>query len=538
MTLTTTGLSSGLTGPGIHGVSTGTASAVAAVFVRCTLSAWPYDWFVSGSNSDISERTNSPVPGFPDILLALDRSGRGGLREQLQHQLRLAIQQGRLPVAAPLPPSRTLARELGVARSVVVDAYEQLAAEGYLDARQGSGTRVLPTTKPVPADPTLHAAAPHTVRLVGGLPDPALFPRAEWLRHYRWALSTVPNQRLGYPGPLGEASLREALTHYVTRVRGAVVRSDRLLITSGLTQAIVLLCRALRKRGAEAIAIEDPGFGFHREAIANTGLRVVPIPVDDEGLDVVGLAEHDVAAVLVAPAHSYPTGALLSPARRTALIEWAHTKDALIIEDDYDAEFRYDRAPIGALQGLAPERVVYAGCASKTLTPALRLGWMTLPGRIVEDVVQQKLLDDMGTTMLEQIALARFIDTGGLTRHLRRVRPIYRRRLGTALGALAVSMPDAVPKRVGAGLHLYLQLPDWCDELCLVDSAYKRGLVIEGASWHWSVPRSAPPALVVGYGAIDEPTIRAGLTTLASIYREQDAHHPNRRQKSTPVQKP
>lgn len=488
---------------------------------------------MSGSNSDISKRTNSSVPGFSDILLALDRSGRRGLREQLQQQLRLAIQQGRLPAETLLPPSRALACELGVARSVVVDTYEQLAADGYLGARQGSGTRVLRIAEPVPAHPAVRTEPGHTVRLVGGLPDPALFPRAEWLRHYRSALNTVPNQQLGYPGPLGALSLREALTNYVARVRGVVVQPDRVLITSGLTQAITLLCRALRGRGAETIAVEDPGFGFHREAISNTGLRVVPIPVDDDGLDVAKLAEHDVAAVLVAPAHSYPTGAVLSPARRTALIEWAQDNDALVVEDDYDAEFRYDRAPIGALQGLAPERVAYAGCASKTLTPALRLGWVAVPSRLVEDVVRQKLLDDMGTTMLEQLTLARFIEAGALTRHLRRVRPIYRRRLDAALEAVATSLPDAVPKRVAAGLHLYVQLPNWCDELGLIETAYQRGLLIEGASWHWSVPRSAPPALVLGYGAIDEAAIRNGLTILASIYEEQRvSHSPNRRKKA------
>jgi GntR family transcriptional regulator/MocR family aminotransferase len=532
VTLTTTAPLCGLTGPGIHGVSSGTANAAEGVMVGRIHPAWTYDWLVSGSNSDISEQTNSVVPGFPDILLALDRSGRRGLREQLQQQLRLAIQQGRLPAAALLPPSRTLARELGVARSVVVDAYEQLAADGYLGTRRGSGTRVLPTTKAVATDPTVHAEPAPAVRLIGGLPDPALFPRAEWLRHYRWALNTLPNQQLGYSGPLGALPLREALSGYITRVRGAAVRPDRVLITAGLTQAIVLLCRALRSRGAEAIAVEDPGFGFHREAIANIGLRVVPVPVDDDGLDIVRLAEHKVAAVVVAPAHSYPTGAVLCPARRTALIEWAQDNDVLVIEDDYDAEFRYDRAPIGALQGLAPEQVAYAGCVSKTLTPALRLGWIALPGRLVKDVVRQKLLDDMGTTLLEQLTLARFIETGGLTRHLRRVRGTYRRRLDAALEAVATSLPDAVPKRVAAGLHLYVQLPTWCDELRLVESAYKRGLVIEGASWHWSVSHSAPPALVLGYGAVDEPAIRRGLEVLASIYQEQrTSRNPNRRNK-------
>jgi GntR family transcriptional regulator/MocR family aminotransferase len=211
-------------------------------------------------------------------------------------------------------------------------------------------------------------------------------------------------------------------------VRGVVVSPDRMLVSTGLTQAIVLLCRALRRRGVEAIAVEDPCFGLHREAISNLGLRVVPVPVDDAGLDVARLADLNVGAVLVAPAHSYPTGAVLTAARRAALVAWAEASDGLVIEDDYDAEFRYDRAPIGALQGLAPERVAYAGCVSKTLTPALRLGWIALPRWLIDDVMREKLFDDMGPSMLEQVALARFIDAGALGRHLRRVRPIYRRR--------------------------------------------------------------------------------------------------------------
>ena len=215
----------------------------------------------------------------------------------------------------------------------------------------------------------------HAQRLVQ-IPPPGLFCRriagprpfpraAEWLRHYRSALNSVPSQRLGYPGPLGALPLREALTSYIGRVRGVAGTPDRVLITTGLTQAIVLLCRALRSRGVRALAVEDPCFRFHREAIANTGLQVVPIPVDADGLEVARLAEHDVGAVLAAPAHSYPTGAVLSAARRTALIKWAHDHEGVVIEDDYDAEFRYDRLPIGALQGLAPQRVAYAGCGVK-----------------------------------------------------------------------------------------------------------------------------------------------------------------------------
>ena len=503
---------------------------------------------MSRSNSNVSEQTNhadagadpDSDPGFPlDILLKLDRTERRGLREQLQQHLRSAIQQGRLPAGTLLPPSRTLARDLGVARSVVVDAYEHLAADGYLQPRQGSGTRVLPTAHPVAAQPATGRQPEPVVRFIGGLPDPAFFPRAEWLRHYRAAINSLPNRSLGYPGPLGAAPLREALTGYVARVRGVAATPDQVMITAGLTQGVVLLCRALRARGVEAIAVEDPCFGFHRQAISNAGLRAVPIPVDGDGLDVARLdqraeragqragqrADHRVGAVLVAPAHSYPTGAVLSPARRAALVEWAQHNDALVIEDDYDAEFRYDRAPIGALQGLAPDRVAYAGCASKMLTPALRLGWIMLPRTLVDDVVREKLFDDMGSTLLEQLALARFIETGGLTKHLRRVRPIYRRRRDATLQALAVSLPDAIPKGVAAGLHVYVQLPGTCDEVRLTEAARTEGLLIEGAGWHWADPQSAPPALVLGYGSIGESAIRTGLQLLGSIYRGLPQHN-------------
>ncbi len=476
---------------------------------------------MSRSNAIVCEQTNPRDPGFPaDILLSLDRSERRGLREQLQQQLRLAIQDGRLSAGTVLPPSRLLAHDLGIARSVVVDVYEQLAGDGYLRARQGSGTCVLPVA--APERRTEPPAAPHrTIGFFGGLPDPALFPRAEWLRHYRAALNDVPNATLAYPGPLGVPALRDALADYLGRVRGVVATPDRTLICGGVSQSIVLLCRALRSRGIRAIAVEEPGFGLHRQCISAAGLRVVPIPVDRDGLQVSRLAQHNVGALLAAPSHSYPTGAVLSAPRRAALIAWAHDNDGLIIEDDYDAEFRYDRAPIGALQGLAPERVAYTGTVSKTLSPALRLGWIVLPRRLVDDVAQQKLLDDMGSTVFEQHTLARFIESGGFTRHLRRVRPVYRRRRTATLHAVATALPGALPGGVAAGLHMYVQLPSWCDEHRLVETARERGLFIEGANWHWSIPDSAPPALVLGYGANTEATIAKGLAALGSIYRAQ-----------------
>jgi GntR family transcriptional regulator / MocR family aminotransferase len=463
-------------------------------------------------------QTNSVDAGFSaEILLAVDRSDRRGLREQLRQQLRSAIQDGRLQAGTLLPPSRTMAHDLGVARSVVVDTYENLTADGYLESRQGSGTRVLPIARTTPIQPAGREAAP-AASFFGGLPDPGLFPRAEWLRHYRAALNLAPNESLRYPGPLGAQPLRQALASYLARVRGAAADPDRVMITTGLTQAVALLCRALRARGVEAIAVEDPCFGLHRDAIRNAGLRPVPIPVDDDGLNIAQLARSDAGAVLVAPAHSYPTGAVLSPARRAALVEWAHDRGAFVIEDDYDAEFRYDRAPIGAIQGLAPDRVAYAGCASKVLTPALRLGWMVVPRRLVVDVVREKLLDDMGTTVFEQLALARFIETGGLARHLRRVRPVYRRRRSTAVDAIATFLPGAVPKGVAAGLHIYVQLPHWCDEAKITEKARARGVFVEGANWNWADPHSAPPALVFGYGSANDRVIREGIAVLGSIY--------------------
>ena len=476
---------------------------------------------MSRSNGEFVEQTNSADAGFPmEILLHVDRSRRG-VRQQLSQQLRAMIRDGRLAAGTRLPPSRVMAGDLGMARSVVVDAYQQLAADGYLSARQGSGTRVLPLVQVEVADRTAATESRPAVGLLGGMPDPTLFPRVEWLRHYRAALHDMPNTQLGYPGPFGTLELRNALAGYLTRTRGVAAAPERTVICGGATQAIVLICRALRARGTRTVAMEDPGFGLHRQAIANTGLQVVGIPVDEDGLQVHKLADLDVGAVLTAPAHSYPTGAVLGTARRAALLTWAHEHDRLIIEDDYDAEFRYDRAPLGALQGLAPERVVYTGCASKTLSPALRLGWMILPRWLVDDVAHQKLLDDMGTTVAEQLSLARFIETGGFTRHLRRVRPIYRRRRNAMLEAIATSLPEAAPKGIAAGLHAYVELPDWCDEARLVDAALEQDLLIEGAGWHRLAQQATPPALLLGYGATTEATICSSLTTLGSIYRKQ-----------------
>jgi GntR family transcriptional regulator/MocR family aminotransferase len=472
---------------------------------------------VSISNSVASTQANA----FPaDVLVALEGSGTRGLRAQLEHELRAAVQDGRLAPGTRLPPSRTLALDLGVSRTVVVEAYGHLVGDGYLEARQGSGTRVRPGAAGAAsrAEPRVEPAP--IARFIGGLPDPARFPRREWQRHYRAALDALPDRELAYPGPHGAVALRTALSRYLRRVRGVVSDPQRMLVTTGFTQALVLTCRALRARGVGAMAVEDPCFGFHRHAIEAAGVRAVPVAVDEHGIDVDRLGELSVGAVLVAPAHSYPSGAVLSPARRGRLIAWARRCDALIVEDDYDAEFRYDRTAVGALQGLAPDRVAYAGCASKTLSPALRLGWIAPPDWLVDDLVREKVFDDMGTALLEQLALARLIESGGFTRHLRRVRPVYRRRRDVALEAIAAFLPGATATGVEAGLHVCVALPRDCDEQQLVDAAREKGVLVEGGAWHWADQDSAPPSLVIGYGPASEPAIRRGISVLGAIYRE------------------
>jgi len=474
------------------------------------------------------EQTNSLTAdetAFPaDLLVALERSGARSLREQLEDELRRAIRRGRLPVGTALPASRLLARQLGVARGVVVEAYEQLAAEGYLEARQGSGTRVRATRPPDAAAGSSDGARPApSQRLLGGLPDPARFPRAQWLRRYRAAMEAMSGAAFGYADPGGAVELRTALTGYLGRVRAVVTSPEELVVCGGFTQGLVLVCRALRARGARRMAVEDPCFGYHRELIANAGLEPVPIAVDEPGIDPAALEHHDVAAVLVAPAHSYPTGAVLSPQRRNALVDWAHATGGLIVEDDYDAEYRYDRAPIGALQGLARDCVVYGGSVSKTLSPMLRVGWLAAPPWLVDDLRRQKLYDDFATGLLDQLALAAFIAEGDLARHLRRVRPEYRRRRDAALRALATHLPEAQPAGVAAGLHVFVRLPPGTDERALRHAVARAGVRIERTARHWARPEQAPPGFVLGYGALDEAAIESVVAKIGRAFRELNA---------------
>lgn len=480
---------------------------------------------LSGSHSP--ELSGSHGPG---LLVELDRGGELSLGEQLVGSIREGIRSGRLPAGTGLPSSRGLAAELGISRGVVTEAYSQLAAEGYLTTRQGATVRVSGTvrafTQRAPARSMLES---HPYHFHPGLPDLASFPRDRWLRSLRAALRESPLDALGYGDPRGLPELREALTDYLGRVRGAAADTEQMMICTGFMQGLSLTCEVLRGHGVESIALENPGWHVHRLIAEQAGLGVIPIPVDEHGLQVDALIESDASVVLVTPAHQFPTGAVLSPARRAALVEWAESGERLIVEDDYDAELRYDRVAVGALQGLAPERVLHIGSASKRLTPAMRLGWMLVPSWLTWQLSTAKAVHDGGSETVGQLALRDFILRGELDRHLRRMRALYRRRRDVLLESLTRWLPDARPGGLAglaatdvagaAGLFELVMLPAEIDEHALVSNAAARGVGVEGLALHRFLP-GGPPGLVLGYGNLSEPAIEHGMRLLGEALRE------------------
>ena len=389
-----------------------------------------------------------------------------------------------------MPATRALAAELAVARNVVTDAYSQLVAEGYLLARQGAATRVaeLPGL-PDPAPPGEDEER-WRFDFRSGSPDVALFPRRAWADAVAQALRDVPDARFGYGDPRGAPELRSALAGYLGRVRGVAADPGSIVITSGVAQGLALFCRALRARGVRALGVEEPGSGPVLEQVAAVGLTTTPVRVDADGVDVAALSASPAEALLATPAHQFPTGVALAPERRAQLLAWAAGRDAFVFEDDYDAEYRYDRAPIGALQGLDPARVVYAGSVSKTMAPALRLGWLVVPHELRPAVLHEKANDDRATPLLEQLGLAILIERGELDRHLRRTRPVYRRRRDRLIEALARHAPAARPEGAAAGLHLLLRLPADADEDAVVDRSRTAGIRVTGVAEH-SIGRAA-----------------------------------------------
>ncbi|MGE3660952.1 MAG: PLP-dependent aminotransferase family protein [Pseudonocardia sp.] len=462
----------------------------------------------------------------PALVPPRDRAG------WLAATLRGAVADGRVAVGSHLPATRVLAAWLGVSRGVVVEAYQRLVDEGLCVGRRGAGTIV--HAAPVAATPAPPAPAPVDLDLSPGLPDLSAFPRAAWLRAERAVLERLAPHELGYGDPRGSPLLRAALAGRLARTRGIRADPADLIVTNGVAQGLALVAQVLSARGHTRAGVEDPG---SHGAIAQTrswGLDPVPIPVDGDGLDVDALATADVGAVFVTPAHQFPTGVVLAGARRRALAAWA-LDGGVVVEDDYDAEHRYDRAPVAALHSLAPTRIVHLGSVSKTLAPALRLGWVLAPPGLRDELVARKYHSDIAGPALPQLALAELITSGELDRHLRLVRVRHRARRDALVAALAEHLPGARVHGVAAGLHLLLTLPDdvvvalppvappvsprerpereylsperavRADldgppvDVALAERARRAGVAVHPLSHHRLTP--GPPGLVLGYAA-------------------------------------
>ncbi|MER6223712.1 PLP-dependent aminotransferase family protein [Streptomyces sp900105755] len=472
--------------------------------------------------------TSPPRPASParpparaalGIDLHLEPAAGPGLRRGLTDALREAVRSGRLLPGTRLPSSRALAADLAIARNTVADAYADLVAEGWLTARQGSGTRVATGVAPVrqaatPAGTTAHRPA---YDLRAGFPDVSAFPRAEWLKAARRALTAAPNEAFGYGDPRGRPELRTALAAYLARARGVRADPERIVICAGFSHGLSLLGGMLRARGADTVAVESYGLDEHWQLLTAAGLRQAPLPFDGLGTDTTELAKGP-AAVLLTPSHQFPMGVPLHHDRRAGVVDWARRTGGLVLEDDYDGEFRYDRRPVGALQGLAPDEVVYLGTASKSLAPGLRLAWMVLPPSVAGEVTAVKGGVDTCSAP-EQLTLAEFITSGAYDRHVRAARSRYRRRRDALVTALAERAPAIRVTGIAAGLHAVLRLPPGTRDR-VIRAAADRGLAVESLTPRHRHPDAAvvpPDALVLGYGTPPDHAWSGALDILCTV---------------------
>ncbi|MFI6685062.1 PLP-dependent aminotransferase family protein [Streptomyces sp. NPDC050485] len=438
----------------------------------------------------------------------------------LQSALRESVRSGRLTAGTRLPSSRELAADLGVSRGLVTETYEQLTAEGYLRSGRGSGTWVGEAARAATA-PRVHDLAPRpsgaVAEFLPGTPDLSLFPRTAWTAAHKRVLTGLPHRALGYPDPRGIPELRTALAGLLARRRGVVADPERIVVCSGVAQAMTLLGFALAERDLNVVGVEDPGSPEHGTLFASAGVRTVPLPLDAEGLATGPLRASAVRAVVTTPAHQFPSGIGYSADRRAQLLDWARSVDGLVIEDDYDGDFRYDRAPVGALQGLDPEHVAYTGSVSKSLAPGLRLGWLLAPERIRTAVVARKRTMDLGNPSLDQALLADFITSGAYDRQLRRCQRAYRERRDALVTALARHFPGARVSGIAAGLHIIVRLPErYGPEPVFLERAARAGVAVRPLTDYGTAAASrAGVTLVLGYAHVAPGDIGRGIRLLA-----------------------
>ncbi|MFE0424647.1 PLP-dependent aminotransferase family protein [Streptomyces sp. NPDC058953] len=479
-----------------------------------------------------SSRTTSGTPaadgpppggGFAwELLLSAASAPARRRGRTIQEALRDAVRSGRLAAGTRLPSSRALAADLGVSRGLVTEAYEQLVAEGYLRSDRGAGTWVGDAVRagaaaapgPVPGNPSAR------VSFRPGSPDLSLFPRAAWSAAFRTVIGSLPHRALSYPDPRGLAGLRTALAALLTRRRGVVADPDCLVVCAGVTQATTLLGLVLHGHGERAVGVEDPGSPVHGPVFAACGLRMTGLPLDAEGLAVEPLRRSGVRTVMTTPSHQFPTGIAYSAGRRIELLDWARSVDGLVIEDDYDGDFRYDRAPVGALQGLDPDRVAYTGSVSKSLAPGLRMGWLLVPPRLVDEVVERKRTIDLGNPSVDQAVMARFVEHGDYDRQLRRCQRAYRERRDVLVGALAERFPGAEVSGIAAGLHIIARLPErYGPEDRFLAAARAAGVSVRSVAQHELTPAADPGPgvrLVLGYAHLAPSEIVRGVALLAA----------------------
>jgi GntR family transcriptional regulator/MocR family aminotransferase len=451
------------------------------------------------------------------VNLEIDFRTGPSLRRQLEDALRVAIRSGRLLPGSVLPPSRDLAEQLGVSRGVVVDSYAQLATEGYLAAKRGSGTRVasVAASGRPPARRQLRPPERYRYDLRPGQADYHAFPRARWKAALMRALRELPDTRLGYANHSGVAELRNAVAGYLARVRGVVVEPEHVVVCCAASQALTVLWHAVLTQGGRRVAIEDPGWRWQRLTVEHAGLEAVPVRVDADGLVVSELAAADVDAVVTTAAHHYPTGVVMTAERRGALIAWARERGALIVEDDYDVEYRFGRDPTASLQGLAPELVAFVGTTSKTLAPALRLAWVVPPSHLIDDVENALLVTGVTPPTLDQIAMASFIEDAALERHLRSMRRRYNAKRNVLLGELGKYLPAVRVSGTAAGLHVLAWLPDGVDEHETAMRARRSGVGVHELHRHCTTHAPSPPALLLGFALPSESELIEATRLLA-----------------------
>ncbi|HJZ62516.1 MAG TPA: PLP-dependent aminotransferase family protein [Miltoncostaeaceae bacterium] len=445
--------------------------------------------------------------------LRIERAPGETLRAGLERTLRDAIREGSLRAGIRLPSSRALASHLGVSRGVTSDVYAQLEAQGFLVVRSRSAPTVADV--PTPVEPTAPPAEPAARRprfdMSASTPDLTLFPVGRWVRAVTRAARHAPGVALDYGDPRGDPGLRAVLADHLGRTRGVVAEPERIVICQGYRQGVDVLTRALTARGPVRVAVEDPSTPSQWELLALGGAHVAGCPVDEEGLEVERL---DADAVLVTPAHQMPTGVVLSGRRRRELLAWARERPGLIVEDDYDAEFRYDREPVRALQGLDPERVAYLGTVSKTLAPALRIGWLVLPEPLADEAARVKELMDRCSPVIDQIALRHLIEDGDYDRHLRRARGVYHRRRDRLTDALERHLPGLRVAGVTAGMHVLVHLPDGTDDAAVAQAALEMGVQVNPLS-RSLLDRDDLTGLVLGYGRIADVAIDRATAVVA-----------------------